>query len=219
MGECRQRWKNKDTSLVSQESNLQSDSSTRDENIRIWVWSPMAIIELVRVRKAQLYLIIFLRRMSSRLTRLHFFRFHYNSDSLVKFYHSVRGLLTVPTWFLSRSGPKQSGVMIYGLLTVATQFLAKLGPKLSWKLNDMESVLLNMNCFHMSGQCALLCKLLLTLTTSIPNAFMNNLDMPCQTTLCCSFVITLITGIFDTFMCSFLICFLTLLWSAYCLAH
>ena len=49
MGECYQRWKNKDLRLASQESNLQSDSSTIDEKIRIWMWPPMAIIELVRV--------------------------------------------------------------------------------------------------------------------------------------------------------------------------
>ena len=49
MWECCQRWNNKDMSLVSQESNLQSDSSTRDEKsgfecglpwqkLSLWVW-------------------------------------------------------------------------------------------------------------------------------------------------------------------------------------
>ena len=68
-------------------------------------------------------------------------------------------------------------------------------------LFEMGSVLLNMNCSHMSGQSARLFKMLVTLTTSILlNSFMKSLDMPGQTTLCCSLVVTLITSIFDTFM-------------------
>ena len=49
-------------------------------------------------------------------------------------------------------------------------------------------------------QITLLCKLLVTLITSILDTIMYSLNMSCKMTLLCSLIVTLITSILDTFM-------------------
>ena len=53
---------------------------------------------------------------------------------------------------------------------------------------------------HMSCQTTLLCKLMVTLVTSILDTLMFGLNMNCQTTLCCKLLVALITSILDTLM-------------------
>ena len=52
----------------------------------------------------------------------------------------------------------------------------------------------------MACQITLLCSLIVTLITSIPDTFMHRLNMSCQTTLLCKLLVTLVTSILDTFM-------------------
>ena len=49
-------------------------------------------------------------------------------------------------------------------------------------------------------QITLLCKLLVTLITSILHTFMCGLNVSCQTTLLCIMLVTLITSILHTIM-------------------